>query len=93
MHGQVSRDATRYWADNAIVADYVTAVLGTHDPHRVLLALSDVACSMGQLQVARAAGLQDSCLCEQLAPAAQPSFATVLKVVQAMGMRLTVQAA
>ena len=36
-------DATRYLIDDAAIAEYIAAVLETHDPDLLLIALGDVA--------------------------------------------------
>ena len=86
-------DAARYLADDAAVAEYVTAVLETGDSDLLLLALGDVARARGMAQVAKDAGLGRESLYKALAPGAKPRFDTVLKVARALGVKLTAQAA
>ena len=86
-------DAARYLADDAAVAEYMTAVLETEDSDLLLLALGDVARARGMAQVAKDAGLGRESLYKALAPGAKPRFDTVLKVAKALGVRLTAQAA
>jgi probable addiction module antidote protein len=82
-------DAARYLTDDAAVAEYMTAVLGTDDPDLLLLALGDVARARGMAQVAKDSGLGRESLYKALAPGAKPRFDTVLKVARALGIRLT----
>lgn len=53
----VAFDAARYLDDDEAIAQYMTAVLETHDSDLLLLALSDVARAKGMTQVAKDAGL------------------------------------
>lgn len=82
-------DAARYLADDAAVAEYLTAVLETEDPDLLLLAPAGVARARGMAQVAQEAGLGRESLYKALAPGATPRFDTVLKVARALGVRLT----
>jgi len=86
-------DAARYLADDAAVAEYLTAVLDTDDPDLLLLALADVARTRGMAQVAKDAGLGRESLYKALSPGAKPRFDTVLKVARAVGVRLTAHVA
>lgn len=84
-------DATRYLKDDAAIAEYVNAVLETGDADLLLLALGDVARARGMAQVAKDAGLGRESLYKALTPGAKPRFDTVLKVANALGVRLTAQ--
>ena len=86
-------DAARYLTDDAAVAEYMTAILETDDPDLLLLALGDVARARGMAQVAKDSGLGRESLYKALAPGAKPRFDTVLKVVRALGVRLTARPA
>jgi probable addiction module antidote protein len=56
-------------------------------------ALGDIARAKGMSQVARDAGLSRESLYKALSENGNPSFATVLKVVKALGVRLHAEAA
>lgn len=84
-------DAARYFNDDEAVAEYMTAVLETNDPDLLLLALSDIARAKGMAQIAKDAGLGRESLYKALAPGAKPRFDTVMKVVRALGVKLTAQ--
>jgi probable addiction module antidote protein len=51
-------------------------------------ALGDIARARGMAQVARAAGLSRESLYRALSAGGNPSFATILKVTKALGVRL-----
>ncbi len=56
-------------------------------------ALGDIARARGMTQVARDAGLSRESLYKALSEGGNPSFATVLRVARALGVRLQAQAA
>ena len=70
------------------MAAYLEAALGEGDPTLVAAALGDIARAKGMTQVARDAGLGRESLYKALSPAGNPEFATILKVVAALGLRL-----
>jgi probable addiction module antidote protein len=55
-------------------------------------ALGDIARAKGMAQVARAAGLSRESLYKALSGERSPGFDTVLKVVEALGLRLHAEA-
>lgn len=75
------------------IAAYVEAVFEDGDPELISYALGAVARSKGMTEIARRTGLGRQSLYKALSPRGRPEFATVLKVVQALGLKLTVTAA
>ena len=67
---------------------YLEAALEESDPALVAAALGDIARAKGMTHVARAAGLGRESLYKALSPAGNPEFATILKVVAALGLQL-----
>ena len=70
------------------MAAYLEAALEDGDPTLVAAALGDIARAKGMTQVAREAGLGRESLYKALSPAGNPEFATILKVVAALGLQL-----
>lgn len=70
------------------MAAYLEAALEEGDPALVAAALGDIARAKGMSQVAREAGLGRESLYKALSPSGNPEFATILKVVSALGLRL-----
>ena len=70
------------------MAAYLEAALEEGDPNLVAAALGDIARAKGMTQVAREAGLGRESLYKALSPAGNPEFATILKVVAALGLQL-----
>ncbi len=63
------------------------------DAKGIARALGDIARARGMTQVARDAGLSRESLYKALSENGNPSFATVLKVARALGLRLHAAAA
>jgi len=70
------------------MAAYLQAALEEGDPALIAAALGDIAHAKGMTQVARDAGLGRESLYKALSPAGNPEFATILKVVHALGLSL-----
>lgn len=90
----MEKTQTRPWdvADHLVtkedMAAYLEAVLEDGDPALVAAALGDIARSSGMTQIARETGLGRESLYKALSKEGNPEFATVLKVLQALGLRL-----
>lgn len=63
------------------------------DPASIAVALGDIARAKGMVKVAKAAGLNRESLYKALSPDGNPEFATVLKVMKALGLEFHVKAA
>ena len=72
------------------IAAYLEAVFEDGDPELINHALGAIARSKGMTEIARRTGLGRQSLYKALAPKSRPEFATVLKVVRALGLKLTV---
>ena len=73
------------------IAAYLEAALEDGDPALIMAALGDIARAKGMTQVAREAGLGRESLYKSLSENGNPEFATVLKVVRALGLQLHVE--
>ena len=75
------------------MAAYLDAALEDGDTTVIVAALGDIARAKGMTQIARDAGLGRESLYKALSATGNPEFATILKVVRALGLQLHVQAA
>lgn len=77
------------------MAAYLDAWLdeASDDVSGIARALGDIARAKGMSQVAKDAGLSRESLYRALSQDGNPSFATILKVARALGVRLHAQAA
>ena len=67
---------------------YLEAALEDGDAAVIAAALGDVARAKGMTKVARKAGLGRESLYKALSPNGNPEFATVLRVIEALGLKL-----
>ncbi len=74
------------------IAAYLEAVFEDGDPELITHALGTVARSKGMSEISRLTGLGRQSLYKALSPQGHPEFATVLKVVRALGLRLSLTA-
>ena len=81
-------DAAEHLETEQDMAAYLEAALEEGDPALVAAALGDIARAQGMTAIAREAGLGRESLYRALSPEGNPEFATVLKVVKALGLRL-----
>ena len=75
------------------IAAYLEAVFEDGDPELIGHALGNVARCKGMTEIARRTGLGRQSLYKALSPDGRPEFATVLNVVRALGLKLTVTTA
>jgi probable addiction module antidote protein len=85
-------DTAEYLKTKRDVVGYLDAVLEDGDPELMKVALGNIARSKGMSEIARAAGVSRASLYKALSPAGNPEFATVAKVLHALGLRLKVAA-
>lgn len=83
-------DAAEHLETQEDIAAYLEAALEDGDPTLVLAALGDIARSKGMTQISRETGLGRESLYKALSSEGNPEFITVLKVLQAIGLRLQV---
>ncbi len=81
-------DPAEYLDDKDSIAAYMTEALATDDPGFIADALGVIARATGMTDVARDAGLSRESLYRALSADGNPEFATVLRVIHALGLRL-----
>jgi probable addiction module antidote protein len=84
-------DAAEYLETEEDVLTYLDTAFEDGDPALILAVLGDIARAKGMSQVAAEAGLGRESLYKALSPAGNPEFATVLKVLNALGLHLHVE--
>ena len=67
---------------------YLNAALEDDDPVLIATVLGDIARAHGMTKVAEETGLSRESLYKSLSPEGNPEFATVLKVLHALGFKL-----
>ena len=82
-------DTADYLDSPEAIAAYIDAVFEEGDPALITHALGVVARAHGMSQVARDSGLSRESLYRALAPDGNPEFGTVVRVLKALGLRLS----
>jgi len=85
-------DVTEHLDSPEAIAAYLEAAIEEDDPAFFRKALSDVARAKGMSQVARDAGITRPALYKALGEGGNPSMATVMGVMKALGVKLAVAA-
>jgi probable addiction module antidote protein len=81
-------DAADHLENREDMAAYLEAALEEGDPALILAVLGDIARSKGMTLIAKETGLGRESLYKALSANGNPEFVTVLKVMQALGLRL-----
>jgi probable addiction module antidote protein len=81
-------DPAEHLVTEADMALYLEAALEEGDPALIAAALGDIARAKGMTQLARDTGLGRESLYKALSASGNPEFATIMKVVTALGLRL-----
>ena len=84
--------AVDYLDDEQTIAEYLTAALEDPNPDVFLTAVRDVARARGMTQLAKDSGLGRESLYKALSPGAKPRYDTVIKLVHALGIKLSASA-
>lgn len=84
-------DAAEHLETEEDMAAYLDAALEDGDTAVIVAALGDIARAKGMAQIARETGLGRESLYKALSATGNPEFATILKVVRALGLQLHVQ--
>ena len=84
-------DAADYLNTEEDITLYLETCLEENDPALFAAALGDAARARGMMQLARDTGLTHEGLYKALSPEGNPSMATIMKVMAALGVRLHVE--
>jgi probable addiction module antidote protein len=83
-------DASNHLETDEDVILYLEAALEENDPELISAALGDVARAKGMAQIAEKTGLGRTSLYKALSPDGHPEFETVLKVMDALGLKFCI---
>ncbi|CDZ66880.1 addiction module antidote protein [Neorhizobium galegae] len=83
-------DITEHLDTDERIALFLEAVFEDGDPAVIAAAIGDVARARGMSQIAKDAGLSRENLYRALSEGGNPEFATILKVIRAIGYDLTI---
>jgi probable addiction module antidote protein len=83
-------DAAEFLTSDEAIAEYLTLSLQSDNPREIAHALGVVARARGGItQLARETGITREALYRALSDSGNPELGTVLKVMRALGVRLT----
>lgn len=82
-------DSSEVLTDEETIAEYMAAAMETGDPELIKIALNNVVKARGMTQVAKDSGLARQSLYKALSSNGNPSFATLNKIMGALGLRLS----
>ena len=81
-------DASDHLETEEDMVAYLESALEDGDPALISAALGDIARAKGMTDIAEKTGLGRTSLYKALSPEGHPEFSTILKVVNALGLRL-----
>lgn len=84
-------DASDYLETPEDIALYLEEVFKDGDQQLIVEAIGDVARSRGMTEISRTTGLGRESLYKALGPTGNPEFGTILRVLKALGLRLSVE--
>lgn len=84
-------DVVDYLKTEKDIAGYLNAVLEDGDPALFVAAIGDISRAKGMSDIAKKSGVTRESLYRALKIEARPRFETVAKVINALGMKLSVQ--
>ena len=85
-------DITRYLDSEEAMAEYLSQVLEEGDNAELIRALGHIAKAKGMATVARESGLGRESLYKALSEGSQPRFDTISKVINALGLKMSIHA-
>ncbi|NBB81400.1 MAG: putative addiction module antidote protein [Verrucomicrobia bacterium] len=83
-------DISEYLDDEESIASYLSAIMEEDDSQLLLAAIGDIAKARGMSRIASDSGLGRESLYKALNAKAKPRFDTILKVLHALGVSLTI---
>ena len=86
-------DAADYLDSDEMIVEYLCAALEDENPDVFLAAVSDVARARGMTAISNRTGLGRESLYKALQPSSHPRLETIMRVAQALGVRLHASAA
>jgi probable addiction module antidote protein len=86
-------DSADYLDSSEAITAYMEEALETDDPAFIAKALGTIARARGMSQVAKKAGLSRESLYKALGSEGNPEFGTVIRVMQALGLKLSIRGA
>ena len=78
-------DIADYLDSNEMIAEYLNTVLEEGDDTELITAIGHIAKAIGMTKIAEETGMSRPSLYKALSEGAKPQFATIMKVLKAVG--------
>lgn len=85
-------DSAEYLDTSEAIQAYMEEALETEDPAFIAKALGTIARARGMSRIAKKAGLSRESLYKALSTEGNPEFGTILRVMQALGLKFSIAA-
>ncbi len=83
-------DITDYLDSKEMIAEYLNTVLEEGNESDIIVAIGHVAKAIGMTRIAEETGLSRPSLYKALSEGSKPQFETILKVLRAIGGRISI---
>ena len=83
-------DIADYLDSEEMIAEYLNAILEEGDYEDVIIAIGHIAKAIGMTKISKETGLSRTSLYKALSNGAKPQFATIMKVLKAIGGQISV---
>lgn len=83
-------DIADYLDSNEMIAEYLNTVLEDGNDAEIITAIGHIAKAIGMTKIAEETGLSRPSLYKALSDGAKPQFATIMKVLKAIGGQIQV---
>lgn len=83
-------DIADYLDSNEMIAEYLNTVLEDGNGAEIITAIGHIAKAIGMTKIAEETGLSRPSLYKALSDGAKPQFATIMKVLKAVGGQIQV---
>jgi len=83
-------DVADYLDSNEMIAEYLNTVLEDGNEKEIVTAIGYIAKAIGMTKIAEETGLSRPSLYKALSDGAKPQFATIMKVLKAIGGQIQV---
>ena len=86
-------DISDYLESNEMIAEYLNEVLKDGNYAQIITAIGNIAKAIGMTKIAEETGLSRPSLYKALSDGAKPQFATIMKVLKAIGGQIQINPA
>ena len=83
-------DIADYLESNEMITEYLNAVLAEGNDSDVIVAIGNIAKSIGMTTIAHETGLSRPSLYKALSDGSKPQFETIMKVLRAIGGQIQI---